>query len=185
MNKDGQLIKRIREGDTLAFRQLVEKYKDVSLSLACSILKVQERAEDVLQESFITVYEKLHTFREDSTFSTWLYRIVVNNSYNSLKKRKDHAQLSEIPKAQLGDSLRSNELKENDQKKFIQLAMDQLRADESLILRLFYLSELKISEIKKITGFKESKIKVDLHRGRNNLREILKKMMGKEINTLL
>lgn len=185
MNKDRQLIKRIREGDTLAFRQLVEKYKDVSLSLACSILKDQERAEDVLQESFIKVYEKLHTFREDSNFSTWLYRIVVNNSYNSLKKRKNHAQFSEIPEGRLANPPAASELQIHDQKKYIQLAMEQLRADESLILRLYYLSELKITEIKKITGFKESKIKVDLHRGRNNLQEILKKMMGEEINTLL
>ncbi len=187
MNKDRQLIKRIREGDTLAFRQLVEKYKNVSLSLACSILKDQERAEDVLQESFIKVYEKLHTFREDAAFSTWLYRIVVNTSYNSLKKRKFYSDLSAIPQEQKESFAHKNihRLKENDQKKYIQLALNELKADEALVLRLFYLCELKITEIGEITGFKESKIKVDLHRGRNNLHEILKKIMGEEINMLL
>lgn len=184
MQKDGQLIKRIREGDRLAFRQLVEKYKDVSLSLACSILKDQVRAEDALQEAFIKVYQKLHTFREDANFSTWLYRIVVNTSYNHLKKRKNHTRLSEISKMHLENTER-NILKENDQKKYICLALDQLRPDEALVIRLFYLCELKISEIKKITGFKESKIKVDLHRGRNNLHAELKKIMGKEIDMLL
>lgn len=187
MEQDSQLIRQIKKGDTLAFQQLVEKYKDVSLSLACSILKDQAIAEDVLQDSFLKVYQKLNSFREDSAFSTWLYRIVVNTSYNSIKKRKFHTPLSEIPKTQkqLSGNGNHQELKAADQKKFIQIAMQELKADEALVLRLFYLCELKIREIKEITGFKESKIKVDLHRGRNNLHEVLKNMMGEEIKMLL
>lgn len=187
MEQDRLLILKIKEGDTLAFRQLVEKYKDVSLSLACSILKDKTIAEDVLQDAFLKVYQKLDTFREDSAFSTWLYRIVVNTSYNSLKKRKFHSQLSDIQKngKTFSAALNHEVLKADDQKKFIQLAMQELKADEALVLRLFYLCELKITEIREITGFKESKIKVDLHRGRNNLHEILKKIMGEEINMLL
>lgn len=187
MDSDGHLIEKIKEGDTSAFRQIVEKYKDVSLSLACSILKDEQLAEDVLQDSFIKVYQKIKTFKGNSAFSTWLYRIVVNTSYNELKKRKDHLRISEVEEKReiIERTENINNLKEADQKKYILLALQELRADEALILRLFYLCELKISEIQKITGFKESKIKVDMHRGRINFHDILKKLLGTEINTLI
>jgi RNA polymerase sigma-70 factor (ECF subfamily) len=76
-------------------------------------------------------------------------------------------------------------MSELDQKKYINLALEKLRPDESLLLRLFYLSELHIKEIEKITGFKTSKIKVDLHRGRENLHFQLKQLLGNDIKYLL
>lgn len=170
-----------------AFRQLVEKYKNVSLSLACSILKDENKAEDVLQDVFVKVYEKIDTFNFNAAFSTWLYRIVVNTSYNQLKKHKKHTNLSQIdskPEKSSGN-LALIAFKEEEQKKYIQMALKRLRADEALILRLFYLCDLKIKEIEAITGFKSSKIKVDLHRGRINLNHELKNILGKEIHNLL
>ena len=59
-----------------------------------------------------------------------------------------------------------------------------MKADEALVLRLFYLSELKVEEVEQITGFGKSKVKVSLHRGRKNLAEILKQTLGKEIEDL-
>lgn len=186
-NSDTYLVNNIKKRDTDAFRQFVEKYKDVSLSLACSIVKDKAEAEDVLQDAFIKVFEKIETFRFESTLSSWLYRIVVNTSYNALKKQKNHPSYSEIyvkanaPVNNLGFDL----LKEDDQKKFIQIALEKMRPDEALIVRLFYLLELKIIEIQVITGFSSSKIRVDLHRGRANLEYELRKTLGKETHDLL
>ncbi|WP_422860741.1 RNA polymerase sigma factor [Flagellimonas sp. S174] len=186
-NNDTLLINRTKDGDTGAFRQLVEKHKNVSLSLACSILKDENKAEDVLQDVFIKVFEKIDTFNFNSIFSTWLYRIVVNTSYNELKKHKNHPSLSQvdIKIEKSSGNMALNAFKEEEQKKYIQAALKRLRADEALILRLFYLCDLKIKEIEDITGFKNSKIKVDLHRGRINLNQELKKLLGKEIHDLL
>jgi len=186
-NSDILLIKKIKEGDMLAFRQLVEKHKNISLSLACSILKDENKAEDVLQDVFVKVFDKIGTFNFNAAFSTWLYRIVVNTSYNELKKHKDYANLTQVD-LELGNSdvnLALNTIKEENQKKYIQLALNKIRPDEGLILRLFYLCELKIKEIEDVTGFKSSKIKVDLHRGRRNLNHELKNILGIEINDLL
>ncbi len=72
-----------------------------------------------------------------------------------------------------------------ERKKYILLALQRLRPDESLALRLFYLCELSIDEMAEITGFGTSKIKVDLHRGRDNLYFHLKRMLGDEMNQLL
>lgn len=184
-NNETLLINRIKEGDTIAFRILVDKYKDVSLSLACSILKDKDKAEDALQDAFIKVFEKIGTFGFKASFATWLYRIVINTSYNELKKHKNHTVLSQVRLEHPEGNNAPDLFKTENQKKFIQIALKRLRTDEALILRLFYLCELKIKEIEKITGFKGSKIKVDLHRGRNNLNHELTKILGKEINDLL
>ena len=185
-NEENDLIRKVIEGDTNAFRQLVYKHKDVSLSLAYSILKNKTLAEDVLQDVFMKVFNKLKTFKFKSSFSTWLYRIVINTCYNELKRQK--VTLS-IDKDSYDDFILPVEnrdyMKENDQKHYINKALTLLKPDEALALRLFYLCELSIKEIKSITNFKTSKIKVDLHRGRDNLNFHLKQLLGDDIKHLL
>lgn len=187
METDFELIKKIKEGDMSAFRQLVDRHKDVSLSLACSIVKDRSKAEDVLQEAFINVFKKITTFQFNAAFTTWLYRIVINASYNAVKKDKNRQYFSREAEEELQtlEDIPIDKLKENDQKKYINLALEKLRADEALVLRLFYLCELKISEIAESTGFSKSKIKVDLSRGRSNLSFQLRQILGTEINNLL
>lgn len=185
-NIDDELIQRVKEGDSQAFRQLVYRHKDVSLSLACSILKEETLAEDVLQEAFIKVYKKLHTFRSKSSFTTWLYRIVVNTAYNQLKKQKTTISLQENDHEEYYTSVTDTDhMKESDQKKYINRALQKLKPDEALLLRLFYLCELSIKEIEDITAFKTSKIKVSLHRGREHLHFQLRQLLGNDIHHLL
>lgn len=183
--RDYELIRKIKEGDTSAFRQLVYIHKDVSLSLAVSILKDAVLAEDVLQDVFIKVFHKLHTFSFKSSFTTWLYRIVVNTSYNELKKKKYHLSIDDSESTYVISAISKDTMSESDQKKYIQLALERLRPDESLVLRLFYLCELSIKEIEVITRFKPSKIKVDLHRGRGHIHKELQQLLGDDLKYLL
>lgn len=185
--RDEILIGRIKGGDTAAFRILVEKYKDVSLSLAASILKDESQAEDVLQDVFIKVYSKIGSFKYRSGFSTWLYRIVVNTCYNELKKQKIKVDIDDIKSElqQTSGITGVDNITNEEQKKYIQLAFKKMRPDEALVLRLFYLCDFKIKEIQEITGFKSGKIKVDLHRGRENFHFRLTQLLGKDINQLL
>lgn len=188
--KDGldiKLVNRSKAGDTSAFRDLVNAYKDVSLTLASSVLKDTSLAEDAVQTAFIRVFEKLHTFKQDSKFSTWLYRIVINTAYNLFKKQKNHLKIDDVSDFNIEIEGKSEikALTEQDQKKYINLALNRIKADEALLLRLFYLYEHSILEIEEITGFRKSKIKVDLHRGRKNMEQQLQKMLGNEINQLL
>lgn len=168
-----------------AFRELVDAHKDASLTLACSILKDPMIAEDAVQATFIKVHQKLHTFGQKSKFSTWLYRIVINTSYNVLKQHKKFVDLDDVGEVQEVADLGNGNSKEQDQQKYIHLALDALKPDEALVLRLFYLYEHKITEIQEITGFGKSKVKVALHRGRNNMEQELKKLLGNEIHELL
>lgn len=187
IDKDIELIYRVRDGDSEAFRTLVDLYKDKSLSLAVSIVKNETLAEDILQDVFIKVYKKIATFKFKSKFSTWLYRIVVNTCYNELKKQKYTVAIeeSETVLPETVNSSQEQPLRIKDQKKYIKKAMQKLKTDEVLLLRLFYLCEMSLKEIESISGFSASKIRVDLHRGRKNLEQQLKQLLGNEIHSLL
>lgn len=180
-----ELIERIKKGDTSAFRLIVEKYKDVSFSLACSILKNEHDAEDALQESFIKAYTNIKRFHSYSSFSTWLYRIVVNTCFTFVKKHKKRQLLQNIdtendiaidPSENGIEKLISSE-----RSAIINKVLDTIKPDEALLLRLYYLAEQDMSEIMSITGFKESKIKVTLFRARKNLLKELKKIFSTEL----
>lgn len=187
VDSDIELINRVRDGNKDDFRTLVDLYKDKSLSLAVSILKNQTLAEDILQEVFIKVYKNIGKFEFKSKFSTWLYRIVVNACSNELKRKKRNVSIDTIEYGaqQQVMATESTSLKLEDQQKYIQKAMGRLKSDEALVLRLFYLCEMSLKEIESISGFSASKIRVDLHRGRKNIEQQLKQLLGKEINSLL
>jgi RNA polymerase sigma factor (sigma-70 family) len=183
---DSRLIKRFCGGDASAFRTLVEKYKDVSLSLACSILKNEVEAQDVLQDAFLKVHKNINKFRFDSSFATWLYRIVVNTCLNAKEKDKGRFYV-EIEKGEEEPSQQKafDSLLESERNKYIVQALSLMKEDEALLLRLFYLCEQSVTEIREVTGYGESNIKVILHRGRKSMHEILQKLTGDELTNLL
>lgn len=186
-DNDFQLVKRIKQGDTLAFRTIVNKYKDLSHSLACSILKDEEESEDALQDAFLKVFKSIDKFRFDSLFSTWLYRIVVNTCLNVKEKRKGHLY-TEISRDNLNEAEQKGGLEtllESERKDYIDKALNQMKPEEALLLRLYYLCDLSIGDIKNVTDFSESNIKVLLHRGRKRMFEILEKLTGNDLKSLL
>ena len=99
-NKDLDLglVKRAKAGDYQAFDLLVLKYQSRLISTAFKFVKDQQIAEDLVQDSFIKSFKSIGSFREDSTFYTWIYRITVNTSKNYLvsKKRKDELLQTDI-----------------------------------------------------------------------------------------
>jgi len=181
--QDRALIERVQQGDRWAFQQLVEAYKDEAFSLACSIVKDTSLAEDVLQEVFLKVYDKIPSFRFQSSFYTWLYRIVVNRCYNELRKQKRRFPFFRKEEGTIREEA-AVRVDTEDLKTNVNGALAQMKADEALTLRLFYLSELSIEEVEEVTGFSKSKVKVCLHRGRKSFAQILKRQLGKEIEDL-
>ena len=85
------LVKRVKAGDYQAFDLLVLKYQSRLISTAFKYVKDIQIAEDITQDSLIKSFKSIHSFREDSSFYTWVYRITVNTAKNFLisKKRKD------------------------------------------------------------------------------------------------
>ncbi len=88
---DDELIRRYTQlGDESSFEEIVNRYSDRIYGFALRITRNTNDAEEVFQEVFLTLTKKLHTFRGDSKFSSWLYRVTVNTSYMYLRSQKKH-----------------------------------------------------------------------------------------------
>src|SRR6266850_7376865 len=79
------LLRRLRDRDERAFRELIEAHRDRVYNITFRMLGNRAEAEDVAQEVFITVFKTIETFREESKFSTWLFRVTVNHCKNRIK----------------------------------------------------------------------------------------------------
>ena len=85
---DEQLIAAFQQGDENAFVQLVDRYKDRLINFVYRFLNDMTDAEDLVQETFLKVYKKKHSYREIAKFSTWIYTIAGNLARSELRKRK-------------------------------------------------------------------------------------------------
>ncbi len=99
IDRDHDLLDALRRGDPTAPDELVTRYRRRALRLASGITGNHEDAEDVVQDAFWTVVRKIHAFRGDSAFGSWLYRIVVNAAYQNRRRRRatrDEAFLDDV-----------------------------------------------------------------------------------------
>ena len=93
-NDDLDLVHAAKNGDVAAFEQLVSRYDRKLLRIAQSITHNREDSQDAVQEAFLKAYQNLSGFREDSKFSTWLFRITVNQSLMKLRKQRSTKEMS-------------------------------------------------------------------------------------------
>jgi RNA polymerase sigma-70 factor (ECF subfamily) len=105
---DKVLVERAARGDGIAFSELVNRHYEKAVRVSFGMLKDRFDAEDVAQEAFARVYRKLESFEGQSAFSTWLYRIVVNLSIDSLRKRKRQRR-ADVDDEMTREALRSDE----------------------------------------------------------------------------
>ncbi len=182
---DQEIIVKVRAGDTTSFSLLVDRYKSMVFTVAVRMIKQREDAEEVVQDVFLSAYGALEAFRGDSKVSTWLYRITYRKSLDYLKKKKrqlitEFADVSE--RYDIGAIDRKmNTLEQHERKQCIRAAIDELAGDDAVLITLFYLEELSLKEMEKITGYSSNTIKVRLFRGRKRLLEILKRRLEPEI----
>ena len=87
---DEELVRLAQAGDTRAFDELVDRYRDRVYRLSFKILRHEEDAAESLQDAFLSAYRGLKNFKAESTFSTWLYRIATNASLMKYRKRRDN-----------------------------------------------------------------------------------------------
>ena len=174
-------VQRVLAGNTAAFAVLVEKHSDMAFTIANKIVRSREDAEEIAQDAFIKAYQSLRSFKGDSKFSTWLYRIVYNAAIsNTRRKKQDFTQLDErVVTDTTEDEIFENldTLDTELQSKLVNEAINSLPADESAIVTLFYLKENTIDDISQITGLSVSNVKVKLFRIRKKLHDELQMKM--------
>lgn len=175
-----QLVNKVLKGDTSAFGYFVDTYQDMALTIAYRICNNMQDAEDIVQNAFVKAFHNLHTFRQDSKFSTWFYRIVYNTAISETRTTVFKTEIIDYKNLETDNSFSSADtlemIDEQERSRIINQAMEKLPKDECLLLTLFYLEENSIKDIFLITGLSESNIKVKLHRARSHLRDILNSM---------
>lgn len=91
-----ELIEQLRQGSEPAFRWLVENYRNRVFHTVLNILQDTKEAEDAAQETFIQVFESIRSFKEESSLSTWIYRIAVRKALDKLRRRKTRQRLHQV-----------------------------------------------------------------------------------------
>ena len=178
---DDLFISKVCDGDHHAFRYFVSKYKDMAYSIALSIIKEEFVAQEIVQDAFIKAFKNLSSFSHKSTFSTWFYRIIVNEALGRKKREKREPVIyTEKIAEDAIDNEQLNLLNEEEQMQQVNEALLLLNANESLVLRLFYLQGESIKEVSEITGWSESNTKVLLHRARKNMYAIMKQLITRQ-----
>lgn len=182
------LLKRLRDRDERAFRELIAAHRDRVFNITYRMLGNRHEAEDVAQEVFITVFKQIDNFREQSKFSTWLYRVAVNHCKNRLKylKRRHDKDRDEIDddtttagsNGTIGSPLPSapdRALEGAQMEKVLAEAIKSLDEEQRLVVILRDVEDLTIEEICAITELPDGTVKSRLHRARLVLRKKLQR----------
>lgn len=172
IDEDHIYLERVLEGNKDAFRYFIKEYQQMGYSIALSMVKTHHDAEDVTQDAFVRAYKSLRSFKRASKFSSWFYKIVVNESLKHIKKYKGDRKYYEVTESH--HDLESNfvdavgQLELSEKKAEIDLTLSYMKPKEALILKLYYLHELSLAEIMDSTGWSSSNIKVLLYRARKS-----------------
>lgn len=170
---DNYYIDLVLGGDNSAYSGLVSKHKGMVFSIALKILQNREDAEEVAQDCFLKAFRSLGSFKKESKFSTWLYRIAYNAAITKTRKKRiefvgiDDRIITNYTEDDIREQVGRFDAEE--QKEIIDRALSRIPEEDGLLITLFYRAENSIEEISAITRLTESNVKVRLHRIRKKL----------------
>jgi len=186
---DSDVVQRFLDGEERAFGQLVDRYDNRLLNFVYRTVGDRERAQDLVQETFVRVYRHLHRFDQSKKFSTWIYTIASNLAKNELRNRSrnplvlfqtikknwdaDHRPLEwEDETLKPDDLFRKRHLKE-----IVDKAVKELPEHHRLVFVLRELEGKTYEEIAEITDTNLGTVKSRLNRARNNFAQIVAPMV--------
>ena len=183
--KEHALIEQVLRGNHKAYAELVRAYQARVLRLCTSLLDNETEAEDAAQEIFFKAYQSLASFRKESAFSTWLYRISVNHCRDLLRKRsRQKTESLEKLLEESGDAAEKLLIPPSDPRAAAEAAdlveqiLSRLSLDERLILTLREVQGLSYQEIAGVLRCSLDAVKARLRRARETLDEHLRHFSG-------
>jgi RNA polymerase sigma-70 factor (ECF subfamily) len=188
---DLELVHASKNGDVAAFEQLVKRYDRKLLRIAQSVTHNTEDAQDAVQDAFLKVFQKLGQFREESQFSTWLFRITVNQSLMKLRKRRPIRDVSRDEDLQADVDMLPMEVIDwapnpeqlywaTELRDILISALRELRPTLRTVFVLRDIEGLSIDQTAKVLNLSPTAVKARLWRVRLQLRERLNKYFGKQ-----
>jgi RNA polymerase sigma-70 factor (ECF subfamily) len=169
------LIRRAQKGDQNAFAALVEAHQRYVYNLALRVLKDENEALDLTQETFVRAWTALPNFRGQSQFRTWLYRITTNLCYNRLPNLRRSLNdlgddmMEEIPESNSENPVHAVEAGET--RTHLHQAIDELDAHYKLLITLRYQNELSYEEIASTLNLPLGTVKTGIFRAKEQLRK--------------
>jgi RNA polymerase sigma-70 factor, ECF subfamily len=190
---DSVLVERARSGDLDAFEALTNRHEQRVYSLALRMLRQEQDAEDVTQQTFLSALENLGGFRGEASFSTWLLRIATHAALKVIRKRKGLETVSLEEATEASDSLDSIPHPEyiadwrqspeelvhrNEIRLLLDQALGQLDEKHRMVFLLRDVEGLSVRETADALDLSEANVKVRLLRARLQLRELLTRTLG-------
>lgn len=177
-----ELIALLKRGDRGAFKSIVDTWKDMVFNTALGILQNEQDAEDTAQDVFIQVFESINSFKEESKFSTWVYRITVSKALDQIRKKKtkkrfaffrslDGEQNSTLDPPDFSHPGIKLESKENAAVLF--KALEKLPGNQKAAYVLNKMEQLSYQEVGEILNLSSSAVDALLQRARQNLKKQL------------
>lgn len=170
-NDDKRLVAAVVNGDESAFRQLINQYQKLVVSIVYKMVARKEDCEDLCQDVFLKVYEKLPGFRFGSKLSTWIGSIAFNSCINFLQKHKP-VLLDEVQSTGT-DSSPGERFEMKEREGLLQQSIQKLTLIQRTVLQLFHQHEFSLQEIAEVTNLPVSTVKSHLFRARKELKEMM------------
>ncbi len=177
------LVDQLKQGDESAFKVIVETWQDMVYNTAVGIVQNAEDAEDIAQEVFVQVYQSIHSFKGDSKFSTWLYRITITKSLDHERRKKRKKRFAFV-KSLFGDENQAIihppdfhhpgvalDQKENAAALF--QAITRLPENQRIAFTLHKIEGLSYQEVSAVMDTSISSVESLMHRAKTNLRKYL------------
>lgn len=179
---ESDLIKKCKKGSREAFNILFSRYQTQVINIAYGMLSSREDAYDAAQEVFVRVYKSIGSFKEQSSFATWLYRITTNICSDILRKRQKNTNIVSINQA-LNEN-KDLDIKDNsptpeesmelsERQRAVREAISELREEYRVIITLCDIEGLCYDEIAETLNIPSGTVKSRINRARNALRKIL------------
>ena len=183
---DKEIIEKIVQGQEDLYKLIIDKYKNKVFAIIYSFCGQTSDSEDIAQNVFIKIFKALPKFKFESEFSTWMYRIVINEAITISKKKKhnvvplDINNVDDEEQSSLIDFLKSDDnteeqLVKHELQTTVQKAMNSLKDNYKTVLTLRDIEDYSYEEIAEILNVSTEVVKVWIFRARTRLKEILLK----------
>jgi RNA polymerase sigma-70 factor (ECF subfamily) len=170
---DQQLVERMRAGDRSAFDDLVRTYEQAIRRLVMRYVHVEEDAKDVTQRTFLRVFERLSSFRGESSFRTWLHRVAVNVAVDHTRGAPRGQTVPVEDDIAFTNSLGTEKLVAAEIWSKVNARLSDLPPKQRMVVELRAFHDLSFEEIATIVGTSEDSAKVNYHHGVKRLRALL------------
>lgn len=178
---DSQVVLRVLEGEKELFEILLRRYNQRLFRVVRSYIHSEDDARDIMQDAYVKAYTKLEQFNNQSSFSTWLIRIAINEALQHLRKNKriakNYGETESLENVfNLADTNQMNPEKQaikSETRVMVERAVDQLPEKYKVVFVLHQVEGLSNREIAACLCLTESNVKVRLHRAKNLLKDEL------------